>query len=115
MCGVIIDGNVSHFCEICAAVLNNDQQDYRFTTPVCLSCGDDYDKLNRDLAEQEETGCEQCRSVVVTFGGLKNAQNEAFQEGIKFALKMTADYRIAELSDKKFELYDEPVCVCGNK
>lgn len=112
MC-VAIDKKGS-YCDVCWQTLIGDQTDYRFNLPVCLSCGAEYDKLANDLAEQESQ-CAHCQPVTVTYGGLKNAQNEAFQEGIAFALKKIAAYQGAELDGRKYELYDEPACTCGGR
>jgi len=52
--------------------------------------------------------------VVTTFGTLKQAQNEAFQEGIAFAIHKLRDYQEAEIADilevdlKDATLYEMP-------
>jgi hypothetical protein len=37
--------------------------------------------------------------VVTTFGTIKQAQNEAFQEGIAFAINKLRNYQEAEIAD----------------
>jgi hypothetical protein len=37
--------------------------------------------------------------VITTFGSLKQAQNEAFQEGIAFAINKLRNYQDSEIAD----------------
>ena len=72
--------------------------------------------------------CEACSTTMITFQSLKNAQNEAFQDGITFLIeKLIQTNRDAQTFDQVLfegiirahgmifassKLFDEPECEC---
>lgn len=59
--------------------------------------------------------------ITVTYGGLKSAQNEAYQEGVTRAIQLlvglaeTKAAMILESALKGEQLYWQPICTCEPK
>jgi hypothetical protein len=59
--------------------------------------------------------CDACKEVIVTYSSLKNAQNESFQDGIRYAFLQLKLGKASNADDlKTAALYEAPACQCRN-
>ena len=89
------------------------------------------DRCDEFQDEPNLSACNFHESIRVRYGDLKAAQNEAFQDGIKFALKQAIDsnekaytfhtatfnamIRTLESVISDTQLYEQPICVCEDE